>query len=46
MTIIDNVWILCELKTEAYALKVCTHAVENKVQFHIVVRWSVKGDIR
>ena len=42
MTIIDNVWILSELKTEAYALKVCTHAVKS----HIVVRWSVKGDIR
>ena len=45
MTIIDNVWILSELKTEAYALKVCTQAVQNKVQFHIVVRWSVKGDV-
>ena len=45
MTIIDNVWILSELKTEADALKVCTHAVKNKVQFHIVVRLSVKGDI-
>ena len=46
MTIIHNVWILSELKTEAYALKVCTHAVKYKVQFHIVIRWSVKGDIR
>ena len=35
MTIIDNVWILSELKTEAYALKVCTHGVKNKVQFPI-----------
>ena len=46
MTVIDNVWILSELKTEADALKVCTHVVENKVQFHIVVRCSVKGVIR
>ena len=46
MILIDNVWILSELKTEAYALKVCTHAVKNKVQSHIVVRRSVKGDIR
>ena len=46
MTIIDNVLILSELKTEAYALKVCTHAVKTNVQFHIVVRWSVKGDFR
>ena len=46
MTVIDNVWILSELKTEASALKVCTHAVKTKVHFHIVVRWSVKGDIR
>ena len=46
MTIIDNVWILFELKTEIYALKVCTHAVKTKVQFLIVVRLSVKGDIR
>ena len=45
MTIIDNVLILSELKTEADALKVCTHAVKNKVQFYIVVGWSVKGDI-
>ena len=46
MTVIDNVWILSELKTEAYALNVCTYAVKTKVQFHIVVPWSVKGDFR
>ena len=46
MIIIDDVWILSELKTEADALNVCTHAVKHEVQFHIVVRWSVKGDIR
>ena len=46
MIIKDNVWIFSEFKTEADALNVCTHAVKHEVQFHIVVRWSVKGDIR
>ena len=45
MILINNVWILSALKTEADALNVCTHAVKHKVQFDIVVRWSVKGDI-
>ena len=35
MILIDIVWIFSELKTEADALKVCTHAVKNKVQFPI-----------
>ena len=45
MILVDNVWILSELKTEGDALNVCTHAVKTKVHFHTVVRWSVKGDI-
>ena len=47
MIIIDNVYVISELKTEADALKICTLVVEfSFISFQVYKKClSVKGDI-